>query len=166
MKPHNRHSHFSSVVVFFLFLFLFFTLWTAVIYTSGFIRAVRRAVVELSEQWLMAAAGLNHIVREWNILLLRGFTGNTSLACWRSPQIAKSKGTETHKHTRTLPHAHTTTYTQSPFGSPFVVTLCLGWLHLRLSGAIPSSKQCHIFPISPSFSFSLSLFLLSLPCPV
>lgn len=39
---HNRHSHFSKVVL--------FALWTAVIYTSRFVGAIQPAVVELSEQ--------------------------------------------------------------------------------------------------------------------
>lgn len=72
---------------------------------SWFIGAVQPTVVELSEQWLMAAAGLNHIVREWNILLLRGSL-ETLYSAAEGLYAMQSKVGGPRKHTGTHTHAH------------------------------------------------------------
>lgn len=143
----------------------FFALWTAVIYRSRFVGALRPTDVELSEQWWMAPARLNHIVRECNILLL-SCSRNPSPACWRSSCGAikgyRNISARTYTNTHTLPHvAHTVYKSKEPaVASPSVVTLHHGWLQLELSGASPSSKLPNI---SPAFSLSLS-FILFLWC--
>lgn len=89
-EANEAQTNFSKVVL--------FVLWTAVIYRSRLVGAPQHTEVELSEQWWMASAKLNHIVRECNISLL-SCSQNTSLACFRSPKTYVQALTHTHVHT-------------------------------------------------------------------
>lgn len=83
-----RHGTPTSARLFFVLVFFFFLSFPALLdhsYLYVPAQRSRAAAVELSEQWLMTAARLNHIVRECNILLWKDW--NATRACWRTRRL-------------------------------------------------------------------------------